>query len=304
MDIPFKPITLDDKEIITSYTMPSDYQNCDYSFSNICSWRFLYKTEYAVVDENLLIRFVIEDGKRIVYMMPMGQGDLTRSVALLEEDSLRHGHPLVILGTTPEARALLDGLMPDQFYHICDRDFYDYIYLREELATLSGKKLQSKRNHVNNFVKKYDYEYVEITPDLVKECIALEQVWYSAHRTADDIDELNDERRALIYALNHFDRLDLRGGAIRVDGKIIAFSFGAPINHNTFGVHIEKADVNYEGAFAVINKEFASHLPEQYIYINREEDLGIPGLRQAKLSYKPVILLEKCACVKKSVMEK
>ena len=110
---------------------------------------------------------------------------------------------------------------------------------------------------------------------------------------------MSDERRSLTYALHHAEELDLTGGAIRVEGKIVAFSFGAPINHDTFGVHVEKADVSYEGAYTVINQEFSAHLPEQYTYVNREEDLGIPGLRQAKLSYQPAILLEKGAAIKK-----
>ena len=105
------------------------------------------------------------------------------------------------------------------------------------------------------------------------------------------------------YALHHFDSLGLIGGGLRVDNEIIAFSFGAPINHNTFGVHVEKADVNFDGAYTVINQEFASHLPEQYTYVNREEDLGIPGLRQAKLSYQPTILLEKSAAIKKQLTQ-
>ena len=143
------------------------------------------------------------------------------------------------------------------------------------------------------------YEYLPITPELVPECLRLECQWFQANRTDHDETGLSDERRAMTYALNHFNELELTGGAICVDHQIIAFSFGAPINHNTFGVHVEKADVNYEGAYAVINQAFASHLPEQYRFVNREEDLGIPGLRQAKLSYNPYLLLEKSAAIKK-----
>ena len=108
------------------------------------------------------------------------------------------------------------------------------------------------------------------------ECLQLECKWYKANREDNDEEDLNDERRSIIYALNHYDELGLIGGAICVDHQIVAFTFGAPINHNTFGVHVEKANVNYEGAYAVINKEFASHLPGKYTYVNREEDLGIP----------------------------
>ena len=110
MDIPFKPIRLEDKEIITSFTFPSDYRNCDFSFANMCSWRFLYDSEFAIVDGYLLIRFMIEDKSRFAYMMPVGDGDLAGAVRLLEEDSLKYGHPLCMLGITPDAKEQLEGL--------------------------------------------------------------------------------------------------------------------------------------------------------------------------------------------------
>lgn len=299
MDIPFKPITIDDRAIITSFTIPSDYRNCDFSFANMCSWRFIYDSEYAVVNDFLLIRFWIEEKSRIAYMMPIGQGDLIHALSLLEEDSLKQGHPLCMLGITPDAKDELEKVLPHDFYYISERDYFDYIYQREDLILLKGKKYQSKRNHINNFKKQYAYEYISITPDIVPQCLELECKWFRANHTVEDEEELDDERRSLTYALQHFSELGLVGGAIRVDSQIVAFSLGAPINHNTFGVHVEKADIHYVGAFALINQEFASHLPEQYQYINREEDLGIAGLRQAKLSYNPDILLEKYAVVKK-----
>lgn len=111
-------------------------------------------------------------------------------------------------------------------------------------------------------------------------------------------ENIKNERRALTYALRHYEELELSGAIIRVKGKVVAFTFGAPINQDTFGVHFEKADIHIDGAYNIINQEFAIHLPEQYTYLNREEDLGIPGLRQAKQSYHPVILLEKCVATK------
>jgi len=301
MNIPFKPITLKDREIITSFTMPGNYRNCDFSFANMCSWLFMYDSEFAIVDGFLVIRFRIEEKSRLAYMMPVGQGDLSHILDLLEADSLAYGHPLLLLGITPDAKSELEKAIPGDFVYIPERDYFDYIYLREDLANLVGKKYQSKRNHINKFKKLYEYEYMPITPELVPFCLELERKWYKANRTEEDKEELTDERKSLTYALHHFEELGLIGGGICVGDKIVAFSFGAPVNHNTFAVHIEKADINYDGAYAAINQEFASHIPEQYIYINREEDLGIPGLRQAKLSYHPVELLEKNATVKRII---
>jgi len=300
MEIEFKPISLGDRDIITSFTLAGDYRNCDFSFANMCSWRFLYDSEFALVDGFLVIRFFIEDKSRKAYMMPVGKGDLKRILSLLEEDSLKEGHPLLLLGITPDARKELENVMPGKFHYIPERDYFDYVYLREDLVKLTGKKYQSKRNHINKFKNSYRYEYMPITPELVPECLELENKWYKANRTDEDREELSYERRSITYALNHFNELGLIGGAICQDHQIIAFSFGMPINHNTFGVHIEKADTSYDGIYALINQEFASHLPEEYIYINREEDLGIPGLRKAKLSYNPHELLEKYAVVMKT----
>lgn len=295
----FKPIEIGDKAVISSFTWPSDFQNCDFSFANMCSWRFLYDSEFTVAEDQLLIRFKIEKMSRFAYMVPVGTGDFGKAIDLLERDSLAHGHPLCLLGVTPDTKEMLERIFPSKFMYIVERDYFDYIYSREDLATLSGKKYQQKRNHINNFKRRYAYEYVELSGEMIHECLELESQWFKSNQGKEDVRELTDERRSMIYALNHFVELGLIGGAIRVDGKMVAFTFGAPINHQTFGVHVEKADVNYEGAYTIINQEFCAHLPACFTYVNREEDLGIPGLRQAKLSYQPCILLEKSAAVKR-----
>lgn len=297
--ISFKPITIEDKDIITAYTLNSNYRNCDFSFANICSWRFLYDSEYAIADGFLFIRFRIEEKSRLAYMFPLGEGDIKRAICMLEKDSLEHGHPLLLLGVSPEAKELIESVFPTSFTYLPERDYYDYIYLREDLAQLKGKKYQAKRNHVNHFKKLYNYTYMPLTPEIVPLCLELERQWYKTNLTDEDKDELSNERRSMTYSLMNYDKLGVTGGALCVDGKIVAFTYGAPINKDTFGVHVEKADINYEGAYAMINQEFASRIPDFFTYINREEDLGIEGLRKAKLSYHPAILLEKNGAVKK-----
>lgn len=299
MDIVFKPITVADRAQITAFTLQSELQNCDLSFANICSWQFLYGSEYAICGGFLLIRFWIENKKRVAYMRPLGKGDFREAVGWLETDSLRLGHPLCLLGITPITKQLLNDIIPGEFIFIPERDYFDYIYLREDLASLKGKKFQPKRNQVNRFKKQYAYEYLPLTPERVPDCLAFERQWYEANATEKDTAALVAERQSMTFALEHFSELGLKGGILRVGGRIVAFTYGAPINATTFGVHVEKADVNYEGAYAVINQEFASRIPERFTYLNREEDLGIAGLRQAKLSYNPVLLLEKYAAIKK-----
>lgn len=299
--ISFKDIELSDRELIIRYTQNSPRRNCDLSFSNLCSWRFLYNTQFAILDGYLLLKFWAEE--ELVYMMPIGNGDLKKVLEALIEDAHQEGKPFCLLGICSGMCSELETFMPGKFQFTADRDYADYLYLRTDLATLSGKKLQAKRNHVNKFKRTCNYEYTPITPDRIQECLELEAIWCKANN-CDQHEGTGNERRALVYALHHFDELGLMGGILHVDGKIVAFTFGMPINQDTFGVHVEKADTSIDGAYAMINHEFAKHIPEQYIYINREEDLGIEGLRKAKLSYQPAIILDKyMACLKGEPME-
>ncbi|BEH00225.1 DUF2156 domain-containing protein [Bacteroides sedimenti] len=289
--IQFKDITPKDKEAITSITMKSERKNCDLSFSNLCSWRFMFNTQFAVAEGFLIIKFHL-NGK-LAYMMPVGEGDLNVILKELIEDAENENQSFMMYGVCNNMKEEIEKLMPGKFVFSSNRDYADYIYLRSELAELKGKKFQAKRNHVNKFHKTYtDYEYAPITTDRIDECLRLEEEWCKANDCGQQNGSGN-ERTSLTYALNHFDELGLTGGILYVNGKIAAFTFGMPINHETFGVHVEKADTQIEGAYNVINQEFARRIPEQYIYLNREEDLGIEGLRKAKLSYQPTIILEK-----------
>lgn len=291
MTLNYKEITPANKEAITSITQKSDRQNCDLSFSNLCSWRFLFQTEYALADGILVFRFRSED--QIIYMMPVGEGDPLPVLEAILEECRVGNYPFLMRGVCQQHLPLLEALMPGKFEFSTDRNYHDYIYLRNDLAKLRGKRFQPKRNHVNRFMKTYpDWSYVSITPDRVPECLEMERRWCIANN-CEQMEGLGNERQAVIYALTHFEELGLTGGILRVNGEIVAFTFGMPINEDTFGVHVEKADSDIEGAYAVINQQFARHIPEQYTYLNREEDLGIEGLRKAKLSYQPVLILAK-----------
>lgn len=295
--IPFKDITLADRNTITAFTMNSNRRNCDLSFSNLCSWRFLYDTQFAIISDFLVFKFWAEG--QLAYMMPVGDGDLKVVLRDLREDAHQENQPFCMLGVCSCMRTELEEILPEQFTFTEDRDYADYIYLRSDLSTLTGKKFQAKRNHINRFRNTYpDYEYSSITPERIQECLDLEAEWCKVNH-CDQQEGTGNERRALIYALHNFEALGLTGGILYANGKIVAFTFGMPINHETFGVHVEKADTSIDGAYAMINYEFANRIPEQYTYINREEDLGIEGLRKAKLSYQPVTILEKyMVCLK------
>jgi hypothetical protein len=292
MVMEYKDLSLSDKSLIVPLIEPTDRRNCDLSWSNLCSWRFLYATTYAILyGDTVLFRF--RAGGERVYLMPVGRGDMKKALAVMRDECHEEGHPLVVYGVCEEHLPLFEEVMPGQTEHFADRAYADYLYLRTSLSTLSGKALQPKRNHVNKFLKTYpDWEYLPILPEHIGECLELERLWCIANG-CDQNAGLGQERRAVTYALEHFSELGLSGGLLRVGGRIVAFTFGMPINHDTFGVHVEKADSSIDGAYAMINREFARRIPERFVYVNREEDLGLEGLRKAKLSYHPAILLNK-----------
>ncbi|MBP8776847.1 MAG: DUF2156 domain-containing protein [Bacteroidaceae bacterium] len=318
--IHYKEITLADREAISAFTLFSDRMNCDLSFSNLCSWRFQYQTVYAIVEDCLVLKFWIKGVCH--YMMPVArrceaekslytddgthilclavEEKLFRVVNLLYQEAIAGGYEFRMLGICRQHFPLLQRLAPEDTEFVGNRDSFDYIYLRTSLASLQGKRLQSKRNHVNKFKNLYPKWTFEaftadtITPSLIEECKIMECRWCKAMGgCGEGANGLGEERQSVLYALNNFKELNLRGGILKVDGEVVAFTLGAPINHYTFGVHVEKADALYEGAYTMINQQFVQSLPEEYVYINREEDLGLEGLRKAKLSYSPAILLEK-----------
>ena len=291
MNIPFRPVTAADADLLRSYTMESKCMNCDMNVTNLCGWQFLYHTEWAIVEGFLVLRFV--SGGQVTYMKPIGKGDLRRVLELLMADARSLGDTFRMACVCPCAQGLMEESMPGAFTYTTDRDRADYLYLRERLVTLAGKKLQPKRNHISKFKRLYpDYAYRPLTPDLVPDCLRLGEEWC---RTNDCHMQraMQAEQRMIAYALSHMEELHIVGGTLWVEDRMVAFTFGSRINAEAFDVCVEKADTSYEGVYATISQEFVSRLPEDIVYINREEDLGLEGLRKAKLSYYPDLLLDK-----------
>ena len=175
---------------------------------------------------------------------------------------------------------------------IPERDNFDYIYKREALAYLSGKKYHSKRNHISAFSKKYNWEYEPLNASNKEDFLSFSEKWYLDK--TETLDEgLVAEQKALREILNSDVGIEYKGALIRIEGKVVAVTMGSPINSKVLDIHFEKADADYLTAYALINREFALRELGGFEYINREDDLGIEGLRKAKLSYRPAIILEK-----------
>lgn len=306
MRIPFHPLTLADKTLVRQRVLHTECRNCDLNFMNLVSWRFLYDTEVADYNDWLLFRFKA-DG-HLAYLAPVGPSSDWKNVLHdMMHDAELEGHPFLMLGVCKNSLAQLHAALLDYFYAHADRAYTDYIYSREKLSALAGKKLQSKRNFANRFAKLYpDYEALPLTREHIDECLALYTTWAEEKGKEANAQRYTyeAEHRSLRTVFHNWEELDGSGMVLRTGGRIVAFTYGAPINYDTFGVCMEKADTNFEGSFAMINREFARSLPPQYTLINREEDLGIEGLRHAKLSYQPEILLTKYSVMTKHPFSK
>ena len=290
--LPFHPVTIDDKETLQSFFNKVSYGNCDFSFSNIFSWRHYYDTTFAVEDDFLYFRFQpAEDLPG--YLFPVGTGNIKAAVERLQQDADERGTELSLYAITQRMFDLLEEAMPGKFIYEKGRDWYEYIYSSEDLITLKGKKLQAKRNHINKFKRTYQWEYLPITREIIPDCLKLYDRWCVENGGCNSEQSLIEERIATQNAFRYFEKLGLIGGALRINGEILAYSYGQPLTKDIFGVHAEKCLYEIDGGFTMINREFAEHNCAAYTYINREEDLGKDSLRQAKLSYHPVILLEK-----------
>ena len=297
--IDFRPVTLADCKAVQHKVYSTDCRNSDLNFMNLMSWRFFFETELAFHNDWLLFRF--KAAGHFAYLPPIGEGDWNQILQEMMADAVANGEEFRLMGVCQHSLDRLNQTMPDYFEATVDRSYTDYVYKRETLALLAGKKLQPKRNHINRFERLYpDYEYQPLSADLFDECLALVAKWNEKKEDLGGRLSVSDEREALQFSFEYWNELCGMGGVLKVGGKIVAFTYGAPVNFDTFDVCIEKADIDYDGAFAMINREFARHLPERFVYINREEDLGLEGLRKAKLSYHPEWLLHKYVVTKKS----
>jgi hypothetical protein len=290
--INFVPVTIDDGKILQFFFNQSVFRNCDFSFSNIYCWKHLYNTTFAVENNYLFIRFqAINDLPG--YLFPLGKGNLKWAIEQILLDAERKGYDFRLYAITQEMFDLIEKEMPGQFSYEKDRSWSEYIYSSKDLISLVGKKYQSKRNHINKFKRLYRWEYIPITKEIIPDCLALYKRWCAENSGYNSERSLKEERIATEKAFYCYNSMGLVGGALRINGEILAYSYGQPLTNDTFAVHAEKCLYEIDGGFTMMNQQFAEHHCANYLYINREEDLGLESLRQAKMSYHPVILLEK-----------
>ncbi len=289
--IDFKPLTINEKGLLKPILDSRQSQICNFSFANLIIWGEYLKPSYALVDDVLILQENWDNN--FFFCLPIGIKNNKKIINLLRDYAESKGVEFVLHNVTEDVKAELETLFAHQFSYIPSRDFADYLYQRDALETLSGRKLQSKRNHINQFEKRYNYSFHPFTLDDVEPCLQMHERWAMENNCGGENCSLKLEGCAVKYALHHFQELDFIGGVLQVEGKVAAFTLANSINFNTIDVNIEKALDEYKGAYTMINKLFVKSLPENYLYVNREEDMGEEGLRKAKLSYQPMALLQK-----------
>lgn len=290
MDIQFQPITLQDRARITSYFRAQRCKNAHFTFTNLFMWRTEYNIEWAEYKNCLFIKATYDDEE--YGLQPFGKSEdieavLPDWIGYFKEKKL----PCVMRGVEKQAVELIRALYPSAIIER-DRDDFDYVYLKENLIELKGRKYHGKKNHINALKKTCEYEYLPVGKDNIDECIESVRAWCMSHECYKD-PMLTAERKAIFEVLEHFDELELIGGAIKINGKIEALTFGEMMNDDTAVIHVEKANADIRGIYPLINQEFCMRAWEGATYINREEDMGIEGLRKAKESYHPCHMVEK-----------
>lgn len=289
----FQPISLEHRDLFLKLQSQSEMPLSDFNFTNLWIWRFAREISFAYIEECLVIRTIYPD-EEPYYFFPLGENPTRALESLLALIPNARFKSL----TLRQAQYLKENF---QLSFVSNRDRFDYVYSIPELIALNGRKYHKKKNHLNKFLQSYpDFIFEEVREEHLSELRETYQEWFFTHPNQDDA--LRAEKAGIESILQDFKILNqaskdglfaLKGGMLKIQGEIIAFSFAEAISKESIVVHIEKANTAYAGVFQAINQQFLSHLWGGYLWANREEDLGIEGLRKAKLSYQPAHLLEK-----------
>lgn len=293
----FKPLELEQKELFEKRLQSDIPRGCEYSFVNLYLWG---RQKAAVYGEQLI--FFSQFNQKSVYLFPAGTGDKKPALDAIIQDAAQRGIPCRLVGLTHDDCALLEALYPGKLRYHFNRDSFDYVYDINDLADLKGRKFQRKRNHLNRFFQQHpDHRLEPITEQNVHTAAMLADAWYAMRQQENPHADYHMERAALSKALRLHRELGLEGLLLRDGDQVLAMTMGSRLNADTFDVHFEKALDIADGAYAAINNGFARYLREKYPevqFLNREDDLGLEGLRKAKLSYCPHHMVEKSwACL-------
>lgn len=286
----FKKISIKDGDILRKYLMNGNNLSCEFSFGNNVLWDPDGKLEYRIMEDVLIYRMIFEE--ETVYCIPDFRGQVQKVMEFVERDAGQFGKEYVISCLNEKMTEEIKAVYGRKYVFKTNRDQSDYIYLVDNLAELKGGKYHKKKNHLNNFMKNNEFTYEEINESNIGECRAMKNLWMERREEVNK--NLQIESGAIDAALDHFKEFGFIGGLIRVDGEVKAFTLGERQSADTFVTHFEKAMDDINGLYTIINQQFAQNaLQGTYTYVNREDDMGLEGLRQAKLSYYPEVVHDK-----------
>ncbi|MFX1495683.1 MAG: DUF2156 domain-containing protein, partial [Promethearchaeota archaeon] len=291
-----KPIEIIHKNLFDEYFQKYPPKTSEFTFTNLFMWRNYYNFLFLEYNEHLILfsndylknrkKPINSDSKDYLYFFPpVGSSPDKIIIELFENIGNIEVHRVpedicVKLKTNEEyAKLNLDCLE--------DRSNWDYVYNKDEIINLAGNKYRQNRRWLQKFLDKYNYDFKLLTGNLIEKCKELQLEWCIIRACTED-ESLEAEQEAIYEALNNFDTLSFNGGLLCVDDKCAAYTFGEMLNESTLVIHIEKAHKDYEGSYQAINNFFLKNCCVDAIYVNREQDLGIEGLRRAKESYKPI----------------
>lgn len=283
------PLSLHHRGLFQHYMGKYRCESSDLSFPSLFIWRHAFHARVAEELDSLCV-FCRRNGLSFA-LPPIGPVEsLPELIPVIARYFASQGLPFVMKAVPESLLQNITQAFPGNLNATSDPGTWDYVYRTRDLIDLPGRKLQSRRNHLHKFLSTYEFEYVPLSPSIAGECLALDRMWRNNHASAELMDE---EEQAVREALLHCGELGLSGGAIRISGHIRAFSAGARLNSDTVVCHIEKADRDFDGLYAAINQQTAQHAWSDAAFINREEDMGLPGLRRAKQAYCPEHMVRK-----------
>jgi hypothetical protein len=297
-------ITLEDRPLLEEYLRGFEYKTSGLSFSSLYMWKGINQFSWKEIGDYLCVAAAdnLEEEMGLSFMFPpltrtggYEAAKLRETILAAKEEFEAKGEDFVMMLVPFHMLEIFDKLLPDVFSSEADRPNFDYVYDTRELIELKGKKFHGKRNHLNYFLSHYDYTYEPMTSDMAGEVMRFIDEFNERKALPEGHEKelLEMEKKAMADVLIHLEDVGYLAGVIRIGGKVEAISIGGQLGGKTVTVHVEKANVELRGLYQAINNEFCRHMAAHVKRINREEDMGIAGLRKAKLSYNPIKLVEK-----------
>ncbi len=282
----FKDISLQDKELFNHYLQGRRYRLLTYNFTNFYLWRKWDPYRWNIVEGALCIKSDYLHYDDVLCPIAAEDASVLAATEALIAWYKQRGVAFSMIEVDADMLALFEQHWPGRFAAEELPFGNNYIYRQSDLATLSGKHYNAKRNYVHRFTRQYpDYHFVRMDSSIIAGCQELLDKWLSHHDSTRD--DILQEYSGVCDGLQNFSQLDWTGAALLVGEKVVAFELGERLNDDTMGIHIEKADIEYVGAYQAINNFFVRDYAQEFTYINRAEDMGDEGLRKAKLSYHP-----------------